>query len=219
VTAHIRGIGLVVGALALWASSASARDVTCFDSAEAVRRQSPGAWPSWTWRAVGHEGRKCWYASARASAQYHNHLVAVGRSIETDERVEPSTKGFETRRESASPPQRIIDTVRPESAPEPSVRAADAGEGSVAVTGSIVSVPAPIPADQIVDRPALDAHLGDAETSLGLEPARRLSVAASAPATDERLPVWKMLAIFVAALAFASIAARAVFRRSGVLPI
>jgi hypothetical protein len=44
---------------------------TCLPSASAVRQDHPGAWPSWTLRAVGHEGTKCWYAGTRATA--HNH--------------------------------------------------------------------------------------------------------------------------------------------------
>ena len=42
--------------------------LTCFASAEAVRQENPAAWPSWTMRAPGHEGDKCWYASTRAAA-------------------------------------------------------------------------------------------------------------------------------------------------------
>jgi hypothetical protein len=38
---------------------------TCFPSASAVRLQYPEAWPSWTLRAAGHEGTKCWYAATR----------------------------------------------------------------------------------------------------------------------------------------------------------
>jgi hypothetical protein len=38
---------------------------TCFSSASAVRQNQPGAWPSWTLQAPGHEGTKCWYASAK----------------------------------------------------------------------------------------------------------------------------------------------------------
>jgi hypothetical protein len=44
---------------------------TCLPSASAVRQDHPGAWPSWTLRALGHEGAKCWYAGTRATA--HNH--------------------------------------------------------------------------------------------------------------------------------------------------
>src|SRR6266481_6866734 len=36
---------------------------TCFHSASAVRQNYPGRWPSWTLRAPGHEGTRCWYAA------------------------------------------------------------------------------------------------------------------------------------------------------------
>jgi hypothetical protein len=42
---------------------------SCFSSASAVRQDQPGAWPSWTLRAPGHEGTKCWYAPTRATAR------------------------------------------------------------------------------------------------------------------------------------------------------
>ena len=214
--ARTRCVGLLIGALALWALSASARDLTCFQSADAVRRQYPDAWPSWTLRAAGQEGRKCWYASTRASASDHKNLVAVDRVIEAAETVQPSTKRFELQREIASPPQPVNDPVGLEGAPEPGVRIADAGEESFAVTSSIAGVPATHPANQITDRRIIDARRADAATAQPLEQVRQLSVAASAPATDEHLPVWKVLATFVAALAFASVAARAVFRNRGV---
>jgi hypothetical protein len=44
---------------------------TCFPSASAVRETHPGAWPSWTLRAPGHEGTRCWYAATRGSAHEH----------------------------------------------------------------------------------------------------------------------------------------------------
>jgi hypothetical protein len=34
---------------------------TCFPSASAVRRNYPEGRPSWTLRAPGHEGTRCWY--------------------------------------------------------------------------------------------------------------------------------------------------------------
>ena len=44
---------------------------TCFPSASAVRQSYPGRWPSWTLRAPGHEGTRCWYATRRAAAHDH----------------------------------------------------------------------------------------------------------------------------------------------------
>ena len=39
---------------------------SCLPSASAVRQNYPGGWPSWTFRAPGHEGTRCWYAARRA---------------------------------------------------------------------------------------------------------------------------------------------------------
>ncbi len=44
---------------------------TCFPSASAVRQSYPGRWPSWTLRAPGHEGTRCWYAATRTTARDH----------------------------------------------------------------------------------------------------------------------------------------------------
>jgi hypothetical protein len=53
-------------------SFAADRDTsTCLPSASAVRENRPGAWPSWTLRAPGHEGTRCWYAATRATAHDH----------------------------------------------------------------------------------------------------------------------------------------------------
>jgi hypothetical protein len=44
---------------------------TCFASAAAVRQDHPDAWPSWTLRGLGHEGKKCWYPTTRTLAHDH----------------------------------------------------------------------------------------------------------------------------------------------------
>ena len=49
-------------------SAASEHDSTCLPSALAVLQNHPGGWPSWTLRAPGHEGTKCWYATIRTRA-------------------------------------------------------------------------------------------------------------------------------------------------------
>jgi hypothetical protein len=46
----------------------------CFSSAEAVRQENAAAWPSWTIRAPGHEGAKCWYPTTRATARDHRNV-------------------------------------------------------------------------------------------------------------------------------------------------
>jgi hypothetical protein len=42
-------------------SALNRHDASCFPSASAVRRSYPEARPSWTLRAPGHEGTRCWY--------------------------------------------------------------------------------------------------------------------------------------------------------------
>ena len=44
---------------------------TCFASASEVRQEHPESWPSWTLRALGHEGTKCWYPTTRTLAHDH----------------------------------------------------------------------------------------------------------------------------------------------------
>jgi tetratricopeptide (TPR) repeat protein len=44
---------------------------TCFPSASAVRQNYPGGWPSWTLKAPGHEGVRCWYPATRTTAHDH----------------------------------------------------------------------------------------------------------------------------------------------------
>jgi hypothetical protein len=46
-------------------SATSGHDGSCFASASAVQQNHPGASPTWTMRARGHEGTMCWYAAAR----------------------------------------------------------------------------------------------------------------------------------------------------------
>jgi hypothetical protein len=55
--------------------SSQASAITCFSSADQVRQEAPEAWPSWTLRAPGHEGTKCWYATTRRAA--HDHQTPV----------------------------------------------------------------------------------------------------------------------------------------------
>jgi hypothetical protein len=66
-TADRNGADAVVDAQ----STSRVHTSTCLPSASAVRQDHPAAWPSWTLRALGHEGTKCWYAGTRATA--HNH--------------------------------------------------------------------------------------------------------------------------------------------------
>jgi hypothetical protein len=58
-------------------ASSDANAFVCLPSAEAVRQQDSAAWPSWTLRAHGFEGTKCWYASTRGAA--HDHRTVQSR--------------------------------------------------------------------------------------------------------------------------------------------
>jgi hypothetical protein len=58
-------------------ASSDANAFACLPSAEAVRQQDPAAWPSWTLRAPGFEGTKCWYATTRGTA--HDHGTVPSR--------------------------------------------------------------------------------------------------------------------------------------------
>jgi hypothetical protein len=79
---HIGGRGTAIRMIMPWLiatsamfGSSQASAFTCFSSADEVRHENPGAWPSWTLRAPGHEGTKCWYATTRPAA--HDHQTPV----------------------------------------------------------------------------------------------------------------------------------------------
>jgi hypothetical protein len=52
-------------------SATSGHNGSCFASASAVLQNHPGAWPTWTLKAPGHEGTMCWYAAARPRGSEH----------------------------------------------------------------------------------------------------------------------------------------------------
>ncbi len=52
-------------------SAASGHVGSCFASASAVLQDHPGAWPTWTLKAPGHEGITCWFAAARPRGSDH----------------------------------------------------------------------------------------------------------------------------------------------------
>jgi hypothetical protein len=96
-------------------ASVDASAFDCLPSAEAVKQRDPTAWPSWTSRAPGSEGKKCWYASTRATAhdrqklptQDHQKLparepaVVISEPREPEPEVTGSASGFERARTSA----------------------------------------------------------------------------------------------------------------------
>jgi hypothetical protein len=52
-------------------SAANLHDASCFPSASAVLENHPGARPTSTLKAPGHEGTQCWYAAARPRVSDH----------------------------------------------------------------------------------------------------------------------------------------------------
>jgi hypothetical protein len=61
---------------------------TCFPSASAVRLEHPGGWPSWTLKAPGHEGLRCWYVATRTAAHDHSSEIRRRETAQSIEKVE-----------------------------------------------------------------------------------------------------------------------------------
>lgn len=76
-------------AASLMFAGVDANAFACLSSAEAVKQQDPAAWPSWTLRAPGFEGKKCWYSSTRAAAHEHRSPPMPSRALAISEPREP----------------------------------------------------------------------------------------------------------------------------------
>jgi hypothetical protein len=72
----------------------SGHDSTCFPSASAVRLEHPGGWPSWTLRAPGHEGVRCWYVATRTAAHDHRSEMQRREPVQSTEKIEPPLFGL-----------------------------------------------------------------------------------------------------------------------------
>jgi hypothetical protein len=90
-------------------AAASGYEASCFPSAAAVLHSQPGALPTWTLRAPGHEGTQCWRAAARTNGSDHRPSAGDHRS-ETMPK-EAKTDGT-TENELFAPPARYW--MRPE---------------------------------------------------------------------------------------------------------
>jgi hypothetical protein len=67
-------------------SLAPSQDVSaCFPSASAVRRNYPEGRPSWTLRAPGHEGTRCWYPTKQTAPD-----TRAKETVQTKEELEVS---------------------------------------------------------------------------------------------------------------------------------
>jgi hypothetical protein len=74
--------------------AASLEDVSassqCLSSAEAVRQEYPGSWPSWTTHAANHKGTKCWFPAMREN--HSRHIETLLRKTAEAQTKEASTK-------------------------------------------------------------------------------------------------------------------------------
>jgi hypothetical protein len=74
---------------------------SCLSSASAVRQEHPGSWPSWTLRAQGHEGVKCWFPAT--SAPGRDQTTRQTNPAETATAVRENTPNAPNPRNSAAP--------------------------------------------------------------------------------------------------------------------
>jgi hypothetical protein len=94
---------LLLPAPAIAYMAASLGDVSassqCLASAEAVRQEYPGSWPSWTTHAPNHKGAKCWFPAMRENHSRHIETL-LRKSAEAHAEVptkEAQTKEAQTK--------------------------------------------------------------------------------------------------------------------------
>src|SRR5712671_5714899 len=75
--------------------AASMEDVSassqCQSSAEAVRQEYPGSWPSWTTHAANHKGTECWFPAMRENHSRHIETL-LRKTAEAQTKEAPTTK-------------------------------------------------------------------------------------------------------------------------------
>src|SRR6266446_10906180 len=85
---------LLVSCPAVAYLAASLEDVSassqCLSSAEAVRQEYPGSWPSWTTHAANHNGTKCWFPAMREN--HSRHIETLLRKTAEAQTKEAQTK-------------------------------------------------------------------------------------------------------------------------------
>lgn len=82
--------------------AASMEDVSassqCLSSPEAVRKEYPGAWPSWTTHAADHKGTRCWFPAMRENHSRHiETLLRKTAEASTSKTAEAQTKEAQTK--------------------------------------------------------------------------------------------------------------------------
>jgi hypothetical protein len=215
------GIRYLLGFLALFASSADARDFACLPSAAAVRHEQPEAWPSWMLRVPGHEGTKCWYASARDTAHVHRNVtIPRGNATATTESVKSpdGTNGFtaqsqsETIRVPLPKPSLLAGETR---AADPLATEAASGKNGVEAIVSVRRFDGPQTTGSASDAPLrISAYTDEADTEPRRDTPRPLRpiITEAAPVPNEPLPTRAVLAAFFGALLVSSIITGLIFR-------
>jgi len=89
---------LLLPAPAIAYLAASLGDVSassqCLSSADAVRQEYPGSWPSWTTHAPNHKGTKCWFPAMREN---HSHHIETLLRKSAEAHAEAQTKDAQTK--------------------------------------------------------------------------------------------------------------------------
>ena len=97
--------------------AASLEDVSassqCLSSAEAVRQEYPGSWPSWTTHAANHKGTKCWFPAMREN--HSRHMETLLRKSAEAQANESQT--HKTPAEQRRPNEPAVNNKSPENAP------------------------------------------------------------------------------------------------------
>src|SRR6266481_1816275 len=93
--------------------AASLEDVSassqCLSSAEAVRQEYPGSWPSWTTHAPNHKGTKCWFPAMREN--HSRHIETLLRRTAEAQTKEGQTKEAQTSKNPVEQRQRSEPAV------------------------------------------------------------------------------------------------------------
>jgi hypothetical protein len=112
--------------------AASLEDVSassqCLSSAEAVRQEYPGSWPSWTTHAANHKGTKCWFPAMREN--HSRHIETLLRK--TAEAATPKTAETQTQTNKTAEAQTNKTAVEQRRRIEPAVTNKSAEEAPLA---------------------------------------------------------------------------------------
>jgi hypothetical protein len=93
--------------------AASLEDVSassqCLSSAEAVRQEYPGSWPSWTTHATNHKGTRCWFPAMREN--HSRHIETLLRKTAEAQTKEAPTKEGQTNKNPVEQRRRVEPSV------------------------------------------------------------------------------------------------------------